>query len=152
MIKKFGLLLLSTVIVLAIACNHQPTSTKKEAAATDSVQKKIPGKIEFFTEIHNFGTVKDGEVVVFSFQFRNTGGMPIYITNAETACGCISVKYSKEEIASLSVSTVDVVFNSAGEWGNLIKTVEIKTSNGETKTLKIGAFVENKNFNIDLSN
>jgi len=45
-----------------------------------------------------------------------------------------------------------VIFQTSGEWGNQVKTVEIETSDGETKTLTIGAFVENKSFNIDLNN
>lgn len=138
--------------ILIIACNNQSSRDKKPALPVNANQKKSPGKIEFFEEIHNFGTVKEGEVVVYSFQFRNTGGVPIQLTRAEAGCGCLSVNFSKEEIPSQSVSTVDVVFNSAGEWGNQIKTVEIEVSNGEKKVLKIGAFVENKNFNIDLSN
>jgi len=152
MIKYFGLLCCLAMMLLLIACNHQPSGHKKEVAATDSIQKKSPGKIEFFTEIHNFGTVKDGEIVAFSFQFRNSGGMSIHVSNVEAGCGCIRVNYSKEEVASQAVSTIDVIFNSAGEWGNQLKTIVVETSNGETKTLKIGAFVENKNFNIDLSN
>lgn len=152
MIKNYLILFIVAVNLLSTACKYQSSNEKKRAVAAEADQKKSPGKIEFFKEIHNFGTLKEGEVVVFSFQFRNKGEMPFRLTKAETGCGCLSVKYSNEEIASQSVSTVDVIFNSAGEWGNQIKTVEIETSNGETKILKIGAFVENKNFNIDLNN
>jgi hypothetical protein len=45
-----------------------------------------------------------------------------------------------------------VILNTNGEWGNLIKTVEIETSSGEKKSLTIGAYVENRNFNMDLNN
>ena len=44
-------------------------------------------------------------------------------------------------------SVVEVVFNTAGEWGNQIKGVTIKTSNGEQKELQIGAYIDNKQFN-----
>jgi len=152
MIKKYFVLFFTVINIFTIGCNNQSSNDKKQVAAKDANQKKSPGKIEFFEEIHNFGTLKEGEIVVYSFQFRNTGGMPFHLTRVEAGCGCLSVKYSKEAISSLAVSTVDVVFNSAGEWGNQVKTVEIEASNGETKRLTIGAYVENKNFNIDLNN
>ncbi len=151
--NKFGIFLIGIAFTVSItACKYQSANDKKQAVSSSANQKKSPGRIEFSKEIHNFGTLKEGEVVVFSFQFKNEGDSPVLLTRAETECGCITVKYSKDEIPAHTGSMVDVIFNTAGEWGNQIKTVEIETSNGERKTLRIGAFVENKNFNIDLSN
>jgi hypothetical protein len=151
--RNFGILLIGMVFLfLATACNYQSSNEKKQAVSAKDDQKKSPGRIEFSKEIHNFGTLKEGEVVVFSFQFRNEGDLPVLLTKSETECGCITVKFSKDEIPSQAGSTVDVIFNTAGEWGNQIKTVTVETLNGEKKTLRIGAFVENKNFNLDLSN
>ncbi|MEI7831155.1 MAG: DUF1573 domain-containing protein [Prolixibacteraceae bacterium] len=135
-----------------ISCQNNSSKQKTTSAPIELNKKKAPGRIEFTKEIHNFGTLKEGEIVVYSFQFINTGGSSFRLAKVEPTCGCITVQFNKEEIASQAKSAVDVIFNTAGEWGNQIKTVEIITSDGEAKTLTIGAFIENKNINFDLNN
>ncbi len=152
MIKKYSLLIFVATNILISACHNQPSDHGKQSVASDPEKKKQSGKIDFTKEIHNFGTLKDGEIVVFSFQFKNNGGTPFRLTKVDPSCGCLTVQYDKEEINSQCVSTVEVILNTHGEWGNLIKTVEIETSYGEKKILTIGAFIENKNFNMDLNN
>ena len=152
MIKKYILLIFVGTGILIAACHNQPSNRVKQSVTVDSEKKNQPGRIEFTKEIHNFGTLKDGEIVAFSFQFKNLGGSAFRLTKVEPACGCLTVQYEKEEIQSQAISTIEVILNTNGEWGNLIKTVEIETSYGEKKSLTIGAFVENSNFNIDLNN
>jgi hypothetical protein len=152
MIRQYSLLIVAAALILLPACHNQQSGRVRQSVATGADKKKEPGKIEFTKEIHNFGTLKEGEIVSFSFQFKNTGGTAFRLVKAETGCGCITVQYDKEEIQPQAVSTAEVILNTNGEWGNLIKTVEIETSYGEKKSLTIGAFVENKNFNMDLNN
>ena len=149
---KLLLILFSAANILVVACQNYSSQPVKSSVSIDSDKKKNPGKIEFTKEIHNFGTLKEGEIVAYSFQFKNNGAAPFRLTKVEPTCGCLSVQYDKKEIGTQDTSVIDVIFHSEGEWGNLIKTINIETSNGETKTLTIGAFVENKNFNIDLNN
>ncbi len=151
MTAKYSILLFLAVVVGLSGCNNSSTNRSKPAASADPAKKKNPGKIEFTEEMHNFGTLKEGETVVYSFRFKNNGDTPFRLTSVEPTCGCLTVQYDKNEIDSQSVSVIDVIFHTEGEWGNQIKTVNIETSNGETKTLTIGAYVENKNFNIDLN-
>lgn len=140
------------ISILLPACKNHSSHQASATAKADSIKKKSSGRIEFTKEIHNFGTLKEGEVVVYSFQFKNTGDSSIRLTKVEPTCGCLSVQYNKADIESQTVSFIDVIFHTEGEWGNQIKTVDIATSNGEKKSLTIGAFIENKNFNIDLNN
>jgi hypothetical protein len=57
------------------------------------------------------------------------------------------VNYSSNAIMPGDSSIVEIVFNSAGEWGNLIREAAIETSDGEHKVLNIGAYIDNKQFN-----
>jgi hypothetical protein len=152
MINKYQILICVLVSIVALGCQSKPSNPSSTSLAIELNKKKPPGRIEFTKEIHNFGTLKEGEIVGYSFQFINSGGSSIRLAKVEPTCGCITVQFNKEEIPSQAKSALDVIFNTEGEWGNQIKTVEIVTSNGETKTLTIGAFIENKNFNIDLNN
>jgi hypothetical protein len=135
-----------------VACNSRPSSVVRPSVSDVSEKKNGLGKIELTEEMHNFGTLKAGEIVSYSFQFKNNGTAPFRLTKVEPACGCLSVKYDKEDIATQATSVIEVIFHSEDEWGNQIKTVSIETSAGETKILTIGAYVENKNFNIELNN
>ncbi len=152
MIYRYFIALSLFMAILVMGCGNKTSSHSSPSVSNGSYKKKAPGRIEFTKEMHNFGTLKEGETVAYSFQFKNSGSSPFHLTKVEPTCGCLTVQFSKEEVVSGNSSVIEVIFQTAGEWGNQIKTVEIETSNGETKTLTIGAFVENKNFNIDLNN
>ena len=139
------------VILGMMGCHNQNSQKANASFLKESDKKKSPGKIEFTEEIHNFGTLKDRENVSFSFRYKNTGGLPLRITKVEPSCGCLTVRYDKNEIASQTESTIEVIFHTEGEWGNLIKSVSVETSTGETRTLTIGAYVENAIFNNDIN-
>jgi hypothetical protein len=152
MINRYFIALSLFMAILVLGCGNKTSSHSTPSVSIGSNKKKAPGRIEFTKEIHNFGTLKVGETVAYSFQFKNSGSSPFRLIKVEPTCGCLTVQFSKEEVVSGCVSNIEVIFHTAGEWGNQIKTVEIETSDGESKTLTIGAFVENKDFNIDLNN
>ena len=133
--------------LFSASCKHRRSPQNEVMPKNMSAEKKGPGKIVFVKEIHNFGTLKDGETVSYSFIFRNEGGSPIKIVKSEKSCGCIDVKYDANLVNPGDSSVLEVVFNTAGEWGNQIKDVTIETSEGEQKELQIGAYIENKQFN-----
>ena len=140
-------LIIISFFVLALSCANQKNRENNMNKDKKSFDKKESGKIVFDKKIHNFGTLKVGEIVSFSFKFRNAGGSPFHIVEAEKSCGCISVQYSNNTILPGESSLVEVVFDTANEWGNLIKCLTIETSAGERQELQIGAYIENKQFN-----
>jgi len=134
--------------VLFSACGHRNSSAVSGITGEKNpAKKKEAGKIVFDKEIHNFGTLKNGEIVSYSFVFRNSGGSPFSIFKAEKSCGCIDIKFNNSPISPGEFSSVELIFNTEGEWGNQIKGATIETSEGERKELQIGAYVENKQFN-----
>ena len=140
-------LLIIFLSLILFACGNrrvQENGVKKE---NKPLEKKEPGKIVFDKEIHNFGTLKDGEIVSFSFIFRNKGGSSFKISKVEKSCGCIDFKYNSDSIKPGETSSVELIFNTEGEWGNQIKGVSVVTSEGERKELQIGAYIDNKQFN-----
>ena len=147
--KKYfcnSLVIISLLVIFA-SCGDQRSPESRVTKESKSQKKKEPGKIVFDKEIHNFGTLKDGEIVSFSFVFRNMGESPFNIVKTEKSCGCVETRYSTNSIKPGEKSFIEVQFNSTGEWGNQIKGVTIETSEGEQKELQIGAYVENKQFN-----
>jgi hypothetical protein len=140
-------LLIFILIFPALSCGNRNTVVKQERAHISVTEKMQSKGIVFVGEMHNFGTLKAGEIISFSFIFTNSGSLPFRIKKAEVSCGCLSVKYDEKEIAPGEKSAIEVILNTSGEWGNLLKMVELETSSGEKKELKIGAYVENEKFN-----
>ncbi len=82
----------------------------------------------FAENIHDFGTLLDGEVVTYKFKFKNTGNADLIISNASASCGCTIPSYPKEPIIPGGEGAIDVQFNSSGKVGTFDKNVTI-TSN-----------------------
>ncbi|MBM3159743.1 MAG: DUF1573 domain-containing protein [Bacteroidetes bacterium] len=84
-------------------------------------------KIEFSKETHDYGNIKyDGEPYC-SFDFKNTGDLPLIISNAKGSCGCTVPEYSQEPIAPGAKGTIRVKYDTKRP-GPINKTVTI-TSN-----------------------
>jgi len=143
----FNNLIIICLLLFSVSCGNRKTPPNGDLKGNHLTEKKGPGRIVFDKEIHNFGTLKDGEIVSFSFTFRNEGETPFKIISADKSCGCIDIKYDTILVIPGKTSAIEIVFNTAGEWGNQIKGATIKTSTGEQKELQIGAYIENKQFN-----
>lgn len=85
---------------------------------------KFP-KITFEHKSHDFGTIKQGEIVEYSFKFTNTGEADLLIQKAHGSCGCTIPEYPKEPIKPGETGKIRVSFNSAAKKGLQKKTVWI---------------------------
>lgn len=101
-------------------------------------------EIEFNEEMHNFGTLQSGEIVVFTFVFTNTEQHNLTINNVETDCGCLNAKYSKKPVRPGKMGIVEIEFDSSGLFGKQFKTIEIHANSKESKHLAIFAEVQNE--------
>ncbi|MBB4120044.1 hypothetical protein GGR32_002356 [Mesonia hippocampi] len=147
---KKGLLMIAAVAAIAFTSCKENAADKvkeenaKEVADRDAKAEKF-AKIEFEKEMHDFGTINEGDVVEHIFKFKNTGDAPLVITSAKGSCGCTVPNPPKEPIAPGAEGEFAVKFNSAGKPNSQIKTIRI-TANTETgkDMVKIKAFVTPK--------
>lgn len=88
--------------------------------------------LSFADTIHNFGTVNEGEKLVYEFSFTNTGKMPLLISGASGSCGCTVVDFPREPIAPGKSGSMRTVFSTAGKQGHQEKgiTVAANTAKG----------------------
>lgn len=133
-----GFKLISRIVFLVLfgltldSCN---SGTKKEAPVDQSDETGF-AKFVVSEEIHNFGSLKAGEVVSFTFVFRNEGTKTLTIDRAETDCGCTETAIPEKNIAPGKEGRIEVIFNSAGEVGKVLKAITI-TSNAEQAQIQI---------------
>ncbi len=85
---------------------------------------------------HDFGTIRHGRPVTYTFEFTNTGKEAFKIENVSASCGCTTPEWSKELVAPGASSSITVGYNAASE-GKFEKSVTIFYNSGKTKTIYI---------------
>lgn len=117
---------------------------QKTAVEDKNATAKGP-EFTFVKEVHDFGTLVDGEKVAYSFVFTNTGDAPLIISNAKGSCGCTVPNWPRDPIAVGEKGTIDVSFNSSGRQGVQSKNVTLTANTiPNRKILKIKSEVISK--------
>ena len=99
----------------------------------------------FEKEMHDFGTITEGDQVEHVFEFTNTGEAPLIISNAKSSCGCTVPDWTKEPVAPGEKGKLTVKYNSRGKKNQDNKTVRITANTWPTvNKINIKAFVEPK--------
>jgi hypothetical protein len=139
---KKSILTLS-LLALLCACNNEEAAekdNKKDLLPTDLVTNPVSANgtdtsvvnslptMDFADTMHNFGSIKEGEVATYDFEFRNNGKTPLLISTASGSCGCTVPDYPREPIQPGSKGVIKVKFNSEGRPGHQEKTVTINTN------------------------
>ena len=145
--KSVGLFALS-LVVLATACKQESAADKitdadmKTIEAERALIGKFP-KVELDKEIHDFGTITEGDVVETEFIVKNTGETDLVISDAKGSCGCTVPEPPKDPIKPGASAPIKVSFDSKNKPGEQEKTVTLTTNteNGH-ETFKIKAKVQ----------
>jgi hypothetical protein len=131
---------LSIPSLLFMACEerHEPVNKNllptdlvtnpRTAAGTDSAALSSLPKIVFKDTVHDFGTIKQGEVITVEYDFTNAGKTPLIISNAAGSCGCTVADFPREPLAPGKSASVKVQFSSAGKEGHQEKSVTLTTN------------------------
>lgn len=104
---------------------------------------KLP-VIAFEKEVHDFGTLSQGEQFTHAFKFENTGESPLVLSFVEGSCGCTVMKdWPKEPIAPGETGEINVDYNSKGKSGtqNISIRVVANTSPATTVLMLEGEVV-----------
>lgn len=76
-------------------------------------QPKSDDVVKINTETHDFGKVKQGVPVTYSFEIKNTSDKPIVISNATASCGCTVPEKPEAPIEPGKVGLLKVQYNAA---------------------------------------
>ena len=126
--------------------NPTAAATTPEAAPVPETKPEGPLPVlQYETEDHDFGTIKEGDKVSYTYKFKNTGDAPLIIQNAQPSCGCTAPDWTKEPIPVGGSGFVKVEFDSNGKPNIQNKTITV-TANTWPKvtTLRFKAMVTPK--------
>lgn len=118
-----ALLLVSGGILLTNA--QPPPTTPLPTPPTASTN--LP-KLRFATPIYDFGRVRSGEVLKYSYVFTNTGPETIEITHVQPSCGCTAPGEWTRKVEPGQTGSIPIQFNSANFNGQVFKTVTVMST------------------------
>ncbi len=119
----------SSLSVLALgtaAWGAEPQAVPAPAAPATNAPAATNGvgpKIQFQTTEHDFGRVKSGEVVKYTYVFTNAGDQVLQLTGVQ-ACGCMTTDWTRT-VEPGQTGSVPVSFNTTGYGGPIAKNVII---------------------------
>lgn len=97
-------------------------------------QEKV-AKIEFETDVIDYGTIEKGSDGVRVFTFTNTGNAPLIISNVKSTCGCTVPKKPDGPIMPGETGEISVKYDT-NRVNPIRKTITV-TSNAETPTVAL---------------
>ena len=156
---RIHLIAIVALLSLTTACKKDSTTENNSGADTIAVEQpeanmnQVPvvqaaanGKFAVMTfdhDVHDFGTIQQGDKPTYDFAFKNTGESDLIITSAKGSCGCTVPEYPKTPIKPGESGNIKVSFDSKGKSGATTKTVSIMCNTAEgTKILTIKANIE----------
>jgi hypothetical protein len=120
------------VIILALsigflsACeNKQRTDSQTIADSLKALQpteSKFP-VMQVDSPTVDLGKIFEGDTIMHTYKFKNTGNMPLVLSAVNASCGCTTPSYSSDPVQPGENGFINVKFNSKGKEGKLNKTV-----------------------------
>ncbi len=98
------------------------------AFAAFSVSAQNGPQFKFKKDVHDFGTLKEGPVAEYSFEFTNTGKEPLIIYDATADCGCTKPTWPNQPILPGKTGTIKVQYTTQGHVTPFNKHIYVKSN------------------------
>ncbi len=133
------------LLISLAACNGSNSGKKQEgtdstmistslvdnpntANGIDSSRLNGMANMEFTDTVHDFGSIRQGETVVYEFDFVNNGKSPLIISSATGSCGCTIADYPHEPVLAGKGGKLKAIFNTSGKAGHQEKSISVATN------------------------
>ena len=138
--------ILHLVLVTMLSFNFYSVVNAQESNVQSSEETKPSNpnapEIVFESEIHDYGTIKQGADGSCEFKFKNTGKEPLIISNAKGSCGCTVPTWPKEPTMKGQTGVIKVHYDTK-RVGAFTKTVTLNSNaKSDIKVLTIKGVVE----------
>lgn len=92
-------------------------------------------RIQFATPVHDFGRMKNGETVKYSYVFTNTGDGMLEISNVHASCGCTTSGEYSRQVAPGKTGTIPIQFSSGSFHGDVTKMITVSCNDATQPTV-----------------
>ena len=116
------------------ASTNVPAPNPTVAAPEEKPEGPLP-VIQFETTEHDFGTIKEGDIVEYTYKVKNTGEAPLIIQGEQPSCGCTVPDFSKEPIPVGGTGYVKAKFDSNGKQNVQNKTITVTANTWPKQTV-----------------
>jgi hypothetical protein len=112
------------------------------AAGGVSAAKRV--RVVFKETTHDFGKIRQGEVLTYEFVFTNEGPDTLVVDHVETTCGCTAALVSEKEIRPGQQGRIKVTMDTHGYMGRMTRYVYVITneSNNTRRELSVSVDIE----------
>jgi hypothetical protein len=121
------LLFIALLTISVSSCGQGVNEPKKAAADT--------AEMIFNETDHNFGVIDFKGNGTFEFIFKNTGKVPLIISNVQSSCGCTVPSWDKEPILTKKTGKIIVKYDTE-RIGPFIKSIKV-FSNSKNSPVEI---------------
>lgn len=132
----FRTLVILVPAILTAACGTRPQATERKGriiTLTDSILTTGG------TDTVRFGRLGSGEIAQLRLWLANEAGRPVAVTSYRRSCGCTTFEFDSQPVAPGDAQQVTLTFDSRGEWGWQLKTLDISLA-GASHPLRL--FIE----------
>ncbi len=84
-----------------------------------------PTTVQIIDSVYNFGKVLEGEIVEFSFRFKNVGTNPLIVSSASASCGCTVPEKPEAPVMPGEMGFIKAKFDTKARAGAAHKTITI---------------------------
>lgn len=105
------------------------------AAAQSSGGQPVRGdgpRLKVEAPVHDFGRVRNGEVVKHTYVFTNAGNQVLNVTDVRASCGCTTMGGWTRQVKPGETGSIPIQFNTGTFEGPVVKTVSV-TCNDPTQ-------------------
>ena len=114
--------------LLTAACGTRPQTTERKGriiALTDSILTAGG------TDTVRFGRLGSGEIAQLRIWLANDASRPVAVASYRRSCGGTSLEFDSQPIAPGDARQVTLTFDSRGEWGWQLKTLDISLAGAQ---------------------
>ena len=105
-------------------------------AATPESKPEGPLPVASFAKLeHDFGTIREGQVVEYTYTVKNTGQAPLIIQSAQPSCGCTAPDWTKTPIPVGGTGFVKASFDSNGKPNIQNKSITVTANTWPKQTV-----------------
>lgn len=132
--KKVFIASIFALAVVLVSCGEERDYEK--VLSTANIDPENPPIMTWADTTYDFGTISQGQIVKYNFEFTNTGKSDLVIQSANGSCGCTVPKnWPTEPIAPGESGKVEVNFNSEYKSGKQNVTVTVLANTVPTKNV-----------------